>query len=136
MANDAETLKIPQDIEYKVLGNIFGLMICTGGLLAGTMVSERSFEYWLQDIVPLLLFAFLLFRLFRNFISTMLLYRNESPMLPVRKSSHAESLRADPLHMPQLTGPNAPTPEQVVEEVVKRIEAQKAQQIKTSQANN
>jgi len=137
MANGAATLKIPEDIEYRVLGNAFGLLIATGGLLAGTMVSEKSFDYWLHDIVPLSLFVFLSFRLFRNFISTMLLYRDELPYHPgPGRKSHAESVHSEPLHMPQIAAPNGPTPEQVVEEVVKRIEAQKAEQIKKSQANH
>ena len=135
MANGvAIALKIPADIEYRVLGNAFGLLIATGGLLAGAMVTEKSFDYWLNDIVPLSLFAFMLFRLFRNIISTMLLYRNEFPT-HVRKT-RTESVTADPLQMPQIAAPHGPTPEQVVEEVVKRIEAQKAEQVRKSQANH
>ncbi|MEI6305368.1 MAG: hypothetical protein WCP33_00955 [Deltaproteobacteria bacterium] len=136
MANEAATLKIPEDIEYRVLGNAFGLMIATGGLLAGAMVSERSFDYWLNDIVPLLLFVFMSFRLFRNLMSTMMLYYRYEPQHVPSHKPRAESLNAEPLHMPQIAAPNGPTPEQVVEEVVKRIEAQKAEQAKKNQAHN
>ena len=136
MANEAATLKIPEDIEYRVLGNAFGLMIATGGLLAGAMVSERSFDYWLNDIVPIILCVFMLFRLFRNLMSTMLLYYRDEPQHVPSHKGRAESLNPEPLHMPQIAGPNGPTPEQVVEEVVKRIEAQKAEQAKKNQANH
>jgi hypothetical protein len=134
MANETAVLKIPHDIEYKVLGNAFGLLIATGGLLAGNMVTERSLDYWQDDIVLLGLFAFMLFRLFRNVMSTMLLYRDVSPF-----PSHAghtiqrESVASEPMPMAQLPQVPGLTPEQVVEEVVKRIEVQKAEQARKAE---
>lgn len=41
--------------EFSFLGNLFGMLIASAGLLAGTMMRERSFDYWLEDIVPILL---------------------------------------------------------------------------------
>ena len=38
MANAAVEIKVPADIEYRVIGNAFGLMIACGGLLGRMMV--------------------------------------------------------------------------------------------------
>ena len=137
MANATATLKIPQDIEYRVLGNAFGLLIAAGGLLAGTMVAERSLAYWQDDIVPLALCAFMAFRLFRNMVLTMLLYNDAAP-LPSHGAATAprENVASEPLAMPQLPQVPGLTPEQVVEEVVKRIEVQKAEQAKKHKASS
>lgn len=124
MAKTAE-LKIPADIEFRVIGNAFGLLIASAGLLAGTMVRERSFDYWLDDIVPLAIIFWLLFRFFRNLLSTVTLYRNALP--PVhRASSGATVISPEQVVMGQIPARTVPTPEQVVEEVARRIDAKKA----------
>jgi len=128
MANEALITKIPHDIEYRVIGNALGLLIASGGLLAGAMVTERNLDYWQEDIVPLGLLLFMGFRLVRNLIATMTLYQDEAPIHP--KAAPRESVAAEPLVMPQLPQVPGYTPDQVVEEVVKRIEAQKAEQAK------
>jgi hypothetical protein len=131
MAKAAVGTKIPQDIEYRVIGNAFGLLIASGGLLAGAMVSQRSFQYWQEDIVPLGLLVFMGYRLFTGLVSTMTAYQ-DAPHHP-RKSSPTqnEKVRPDPAVMAKLSAPNPTfTTEQVVDEVVKRIEAQKAEQAK------
>ncbi|HIJ82525.1 MAG TPA: hypothetical protein HPP76_12540 [Desulfuromonadales bacterium] len=69
-----EEYKIPSDIEYRVIGNAFCLMIASSGLLAGEMVNQHSLDYWMDDIVPLLFAGWMAFRLFRNFITTMVAY--------------------------------------------------------------
>ncbi len=137
MTNQAAVLKIPQDIEYKVIGNAFGLLIAAGGLLAGNMVAERSLDYWQDDIVPLILCVFMVFRLFRNVMSTMLLYRDASPF-PSHTAApvHRENVASEPLAMPQLPQVPGLTPDQVVEEVVKRIEVQKAEQARKNKASS
>jgi len=134
MSNEAAVLKIPQDIEYRVLGNAFGLLISMGGLLVGNMVAERSLAYWQDDIVPLLLCAFMVFRLFRNMMSTMILY-NETAPPPGHPTAatRRENVASEPLAMPQLPQVPGLTPEQVVEEVVKRIEVQKAEQARKAE---
>jgi len=125
MANEAAEIKIPADIEYKVLGNAFGLMIASGGLLAGTMMAERSLEYWREDIVSLVLVFFLGFRLMRNFVTTMTVYQGAPPRpaAPVSREN-IQRMHATVAQLPEAMGY---TPEQVVEEVAKRIEAQKAE---------
>ncbi len=81
MAKTAE-VKIPDDIEYRVIGNAFGLLIASAGLLAGEMLRLRSFDYWLDDIVPLLLLIWMGFRLYRNFLSTMNAYQDAPAQVP------------------------------------------------------
>jgi hypothetical protein len=115
-----KTIKIPEDIEYRVIGNAFGLLIAMAGLLGGTMLNQRSFEYWMDDLVPLLFSAYMAFRLFRNFISTMTLYQDAAPHRPP-----VQRVQADRAAYAQLPAVPSYTPEQVVEEVAKRIEAQK-----------
>lgn len=131
MANDAIVAKIPQDIEYRVIGNVFGLLIAGGGLLAGAMVTERSFDYWQEDIVPLALLVFMGFRLLRNLMATMTLYHDAPPLPP--KAPQRENVAPEPVAMPQLPPTPDYSPEQVVEEVVKRIEAQKAEQARKAE---
>lgn len=125
MAKTVE-LKIPDDIEFRVIGNAFGLLIASAGLLAGTMVQLRSFDYWQEDIVPLLLVAWLVFRLFRNMLSTWTAYRDVPPPRP-RKHSNATSISPEQVIMGQIPARTVPTPEQVVEEVAKRLDAKKAE---------
>lgn len=132
-AAQVKHVKVPADIEYKVIGNAFGLMIATGGLLAGSMVSERSLEYWRDDIMPLALLAIMGFLLFRSFMTTMTVYQQvpQPPPRPAQSAPPRETVQPDQTVVAQLPGtPPGYTPDQVVEEVVKRIEAQKAEQIK------
>lgn len=132
----AAVKKIPHDIEYRVLGNAFGLLIALGGLLPGAMVSQRSFRYWQEDIVPLALLAFMGYRLFTGFMDTMTAYR-DVPHHPLhhREPPH-EHVQSDQAVVAQLAAPKTPnyTDEQVVEEVVKRIEAQKAEKAKKNKS--
>jgi hypothetical protein len=128
MANEAAEIKIPADIEYKVLGNAFGLMIACGGLLAGTMMSERSLGYWREDIVPLVLAFFLAIRLMQSFVTTVTVYQGIPPRstAPVSKEN-IQRMHATVAQLPESMGY---TPEQVVEEVARRIEVQKAEAAK------
>jgi len=72
MAKGEETAGLQQVTdgpEFRLLGNLFGVMIALAGLLAGTMMRERSFDYWLEDIVPLMILAITLRGLLLNAIS-------------------------------------------------------------------
>ncbi len=133
MAKTAE-LKIPADIEFRVIGNAFGLLIASAGLLAGSMVRERSFDYWLDDIVPLVIVLWLLFRLFRNLLSTVTLYRDAPPIHRTR--SAATAISPEQVIMGQIPARTVPTPEQVVEEVARRIDAKKAESEKKNKFMN
>lgn len=134
MANEAVQIKIPADIEYKVLGNAFGLMIACGGLLAGNMMSERSLEYWREDIVVIVLVVFLAFRLLRTFVTTMTVYAGAPPRpaSPVSKEN-IQRMHAKVAQLPETMGY---TPDQVIEEVARRIEVQKAEAAKRALSQN
>ncbi len=118
-------MKIPADIEFRVIGNAFGLLIASAGLLAGTMVRERSIDYWLEDIVPLVIVAWLGFRLFRNFLSTMTAYNDSPPLRPIAVAA-ARTIKPEQVVVGQIPARTVPTPDQVVEEVAKRIDAKRA----------
>ncbi len=125
-------LKIPADIEYNVIGDAFGLMIASAGLMAGTMVQQRSFDYWLDDIAILLIVAWFAFRLFRDLLSTMTLYKDVPPRKPTRISTEATTVTPEQLIAGQLPAVTLPTPDQVVEEVARRIDEKR---VKAQQAN-
>jgi hypothetical protein len=133
MASESvKTLKIPDDIEYRVIGNAFGLLISMAGLLGGTMLNQRSFEYWMDDLVPLIFSAYMAFRLFRNFISTITLYQDAPPL----HRPALQRVQSDHSGFAQLPSVPSFTAEQVVEEVAKRIEAQKAEAQKKNKMIN
>jgi hypothetical protein len=127
---ESTVIKVPDDIEYRVIANAFGFLIACGGLLVGTMVSERSLDYWLEDIVPLSFAIIMGIRLFRSFVTTMTVYQGTAP-----KNSHIvskENIQREHAIVAQLPHTSSYTPEQVVDEVVRRIEAQKAEAAKKS----
>lgn len=133
MANGSvKTIKIPEDIEFRVIGNAFGLLIALAGLLGGTMLNQRSFEYWMDDLVPLVFSAYMAFRLFRNFMSTMTLYQDAPP----RRRTAAQRVPSAQPAFAQLPSVPSYSAEQVVEEVAKRIEAQKAEALKKNKMMN
>ena len=128
MAATAKTVKIPDDIEYRVIGNAIGLMVACGGLLGGAMVNQRSLEYWLEDVILLALVAVMAYRLLRSFIANMQLYSDAPPRSahqPLRHTVTPESVA-----MGQLPPVPGYTAEQVLEEVSRRIEANKAKTAK------
>jgi hypothetical protein len=124
-------IKIPEDIEYRVIGNAFGLLIASAGLLAGEMVRMRSVDYWLNDIVPLLLLTWMGFRVYRNFLSTMTAYQDVPPPATLdRDRQIRETLNSEQAAVAQISSKTGYTPEQVAEEVARRIGAQKANALK------
>lgn len=134
MAETVE-MKIPEDIEFRVIGNAFGLMIASAGLLAGEMLRLRSLDYWLNDIVPLLLLIWMGFRLYRNFLSTMTAYR-DTPASPPRSTSGATPIRSEEVVVGQITAKPSFSADKVVEEVAKRIDAKKAGALKKNKFTN
>ncbi len=132
MAKTAE-IKIADDIEYRVIGNGVGLLISFGGLLAGEMVRQQSTDYWLEDIVPLMLCLWLGYRMFRNFLSTMLLYQDA--VAPLHHAPvGASPVQGERVVAGQLSHKPALSPDKVMEQVAKRIEAQKNDIIKKNAA--
>ena len=136
MAKTVE-IKIPDDIEYRVIGNAFGVLIASAGLLAGEMLRQRSFDYWLEDIVPLLFLVWMGFRLYRNFLSTLNAYQDYVPSAAVaRERQIRETLKSEPAAVAQIAAKTGFTADQVVAEVAKRIEAQKAEVMKKNKFTN
>lgn len=136
MAKTVE-VKIPADIEYRVIGNTFGLLIVSAGLLAGEMVHQRSIDYWPSDIVPLLLLAWLVFGLYRNFLSTIVAYHDApAPAAQVRDQQIREAVNSEQAAVAQITAKTGYTAEQVVEEVAKRIQSKKEGALKKYKPSN
>lgn len=139
--NQAVEIRILQEIEFKVIGNALGFMIACGGLLAGTMMTHRSTEYWLEDIVPLVLAIVMGIKLLRSLIAVVSAYQ-VAPNLALAHA-HAqhqrESVQSDPAIMAQLAAPKgskAYTAEEVMDAVAKRIEDQKAEAAKKNKFTN
>lgn len=135
-----KVINIQGDIEYRVIANAFGLLISSAGLLGGAMVNQRSFDYWLEDIVPIVLSLFLGYRLFRNVILTIIAYKDELTPAEVaakRERRAKEELSADQAIIAQIA---ASTPhlseQQVMEEVAKRIESRKLDALKKNKFIN
>ena len=132
-------IKIPSDIEFRVIGNAFGLLIASAGLLGGTMISQRSFDYWLDDIVPLMFAAWMSFRLYRNFLSTMAAYPDIPKPNPVDDYA-ATSVYSEPVIAGHITAKStaksAPSADKVLEQVAKRIEEQKESAAKKNKFTN
>ncbi|RII28226.1 MAG: hypothetical protein CXR30_13530 [Geobacter sp.] len=134
--NRTVEVKVLQEIEFKVIGNAFGLMIAAGGLLAGTMVTHRSVEYWQEDVVPLALVVIMAVRLIRSFIATMSAY--EVAPNRTHQNVHRENVQSDNAFVAQLAAP-APksySAEEVMDAVAKRIEAQKEEALKKNKFSN
>lgn len=134
MAKTVE-IKIPADIEFRVMSNAFGLLIASAGLLAGEMVRQRSIDYWSDDIVPLLLVIWMGFRLFRNFLSTMNAYQDVSGQ-NLHAAPGVSPVQSERVVSGQLPAKPGYSADKVVEEVARRIEAQKADAIKRNKFTN
>ena len=125
MAKTVE-IKIADDIEFRAIANAFGLLIASAGLVAGEMVRQRSFEYWLDDIVPLLFVCWMAFRLYRIFLSTMNAYLDYVPPPSVaRDRKIREALKSEQAAVAQISAKTGYSEEQVAAEVAKRISAMK-----------
>lgn len=137
MANAAVKTKnqimVSDDIEYAVIGNFFGVLIAAGGLLAGSMVAQGSFQYWQHDIVPLGLLLWMGYRLLRNGFLTMVVYQNTAPRRTPGQVMK-ETVQREHAIVAQLPAAANFTPEQALDEVVKRIEAQKAETAKKNKS--
>ena len=128
MAKGEETAglqQVPDGPEFRLLGNLFGVMIALAGLLAGTMMRERSFDYWLEDIVPLMILAITLRGLLLNAISlfqSSMAYDEKMEMLnKVMAQQSAQSVVPD-MELPLLTKKREYSEEEVLEAVSKRIQ--------------
>jgi hypothetical protein len=132
MASEAVGRKQPQDIEITVIGNAFCLLIGAAGLLAGSMASNLSVAYWREDIVALAITVFMGIRLLRSLMDAMAKYQEMPPLAPPRRAAAQERVNVQPeaVVKGQIPAKSSFSPDQVVDEVVKRIETQKAEAAK------
>jgi hypothetical protein len=86
----------------------------------------------MDDLVPLLFSSYMAFRLFRNFIATMTLYQDAPPL----RRPVTQRVQADQVAYAQLPATPSYSTEQVVEEVARRIEAQKMEAQKKNKMIN
>lgn len=134
MAKEAVGIKILHEIEYKVIGNAFGVLIAAGGLLAGSMASQRSLEYWQEDIVLIGLLSIMSFKTMRSFVTVMTAYQ-VVPSHP-HPAPHREHVQPDQAFVAQIAAPPKYSAEQVLDQVAKRIENQKAEAMKKNKMVN
>jgi hypothetical protein len=138
MTGEAVGSKQPQDIEIIVIGNAFCLLIASTGLLAGSMTANLSLSYWREDIVALAITAVMGIRLLRNLMDAVTLYLETPPVRHQRRSEAQERVNVQPegVVKGQIPAVSSFSQEQVVEEVVKRIETQQAEAAKKNKFTN
>lgn len=122
--------------EFRFLGNLFGALMACAGLLAGTMVHELSLDYWMEDIVPLLLLAFTL----RGLVKSAMELAKDSIFYEEQKKQVLEALAKQEEMAATLAGADSELPRiaakpkyseaEVFEAVSKRIEQQREEGLK------
>lgn len=122
----AKTLEItvPDDIEYRIIGDLIGVLMASAGLLGGTMMVQASIDYWLEDVVPLVLLIFFGYRLFRRLIT----FVTACQLTPVRRvpvTSQRSSSEPATSTQSKSAGREM-SPEEVVAGVMKRIDEKRA----------
>jgi len=138
MASEAIGSKQPQDIEITVIGNAFCLLIASAGLLAGSMAANLSLEYWREDIVALAITVFMGIKLLRSLMNAMTLYQ-ETPLVRPHHGAEVrerENVQPEAVVMGQIPAVTSLSPDQVLDQVVKRIESQKADAAKKNRFTN
>ena len=129
MTSEAVGSKEPQDIEIAVIGNAFCLLIASAGLLAGSMAANLSLAYWREDIVVLAITAVMGIRLLRNLMDVMAQYQETPQSLHHHRpeTQERENVQSDDVVTGQIPAVSSFSEDQVIEEVVKRIEMKKAE---------
>lgn len=128
--------------EFRFLGNLFGALMACAGLLAGTMVHERSLDYWLEDIVPLLLLVFTL----RGVIKSAMELAKDSIFYEEQKKQVLEAMAKQEAMAAAMAGAESELPKlaskpkyseaEVLEAVSKRIEQQREEGLKKNKIIN
>lgn len=118
--------------EFRFLGNLFGALMACAGLLAGTMLRERSFDYWLEDIVPLLLLIFTLRGLIKSAMELAkdsIYYEEQKKQVVAAMAKQQEmssTMAGVEMELPRISAKPQYSEEEVLEAVSKRIEQQHA----------
>lgn len=127
-ADNNATMQVSDGPEYRVLANLFGVLLGGAGLLAGTMVHEGSVDYWQHDLVPLLILLITGRGLLKSTMDLMrdsMVYSEKKQMVDAFLSKQAEVLSPEPGEFPKLSAKPHYSEEEVVEAVSKRIEQQR-----------
>ena len=132
MASEAVGIKQPQEIEIAVIGNAFCLLIAAAGLLAGSMTANLSLAYWREDIVVLAITAVMGIRLLRNLMDVVMLYQETPQVLHHNRAETQGPVNVQPegVVMGQIPAVSSFSQDQMIEEVVKRIELKKTEAAK------
>lgn len=128
--------------EFRFLGNLFGALMAFAGLLAGTMIRE-GIDYWLEDIVPLLLLAITL----RGLVKSALELAKDSIFYEEQKKQVLEALakqeqmaaalaEESDQELPRIAATPKYSEEEVLEAVSKRIEQQREEAMKKNKLVN
>jgi hypothetical protein len=131
---DQGSVELSNGPEYRVLANLFGLLLGLSGLLAGTMVREGSVDYWQHDLVPLLILLVTgrgLLKSSMDLLRESMIYAEKKHVVDAFLKKQAEVLAPEPGEMARLATKPHYSEEEVVEAVSKRIE----QQQKNKRAN-
>jgi ABC-type nickel/cobalt efflux system permease component RcnA len=124
----AEKITVSDGPEFRMMGNLFGIIIALGGLLVGTMFKERSFDYWMDDLVPLIILFFSSYRFYRNAID---LAREAAIYTQHKEQVFAAMARAathvnDEMELPKLAAKPQFSEEEVLDAVTRRIQENRA----------
>lgn len=133
-----------EDAEFRFIGSLFGAVVAFAGLLAGTMVRERSLDYWLDDIMPLLLLAFTLRGVIKSSLDLAkdsIYYEEQRKQVVAALKKQEEMLAtmsAAEADIPKLTAKSKTSfsEEEVLEAVSKRIEQNRDEAIKKNKLVN
>lgn len=132
-SNNRSAVQLSNGPEYRVLANLFGVLIGCAGLLAGTMVHERSFDYWQSDIIPLLILLFTGRGLLKSSMDLMqddMVYLEKKKMVDSFLAKQTEVLSPDLGEMPKLAAKTNYSEAEVLEAVSKRLEEQRSKSVK------
>jgi len=133
--SDRTAVELSNGPEYRVLANFFGVLLACAGLLAGTMVHERSLEYWQSDLVPLLILLITGRGLLKSSMDLMresMVYSEKKQVLDNFLAKQNEMLIPEVGEIPKLAAKPHYSEEEMLEAVSKRIEQQRDKAVKTS----
>ena len=127
------TVELSNGPEYRVLGNLFGVLLACSGLLVGTMMRERSLDYWQSDLVPLLILLITgrgLLKSSMDLLRDSMVYAEKKQMVDTFLSKQNDVLTPDLGELPKLSTKPQYSEEEVLEAVSKRIEEQRGKAAK------
>lgn len=122
--------------EFNFIGSLLGLMLALTGLAVGNMVRERSLDYWMEDIVPLVLLFIMLKGLFKSgfaLVTDSMFFEEQKRMLKTALADQQQFASELPDTMPVISKPKKKqefTEEEVLEAVSKRIEEKRKEAAK------